>query len=84
MGDLPFRGQADLFGDNLAAGQDSDILQLRLTTVAKAWSLHSHRLESSTDLVHNKGGQRFTLNVLSHDQQWLTGLHNLLQQWQQV
>ena len=76
--------QADLLGDNLAAGQDRNILQLSLAAVAEARSLHGNGLEGAADLVHNEGGQCLALDVLSHDQQWLAGLHDLLQQWQQI
>src|SRR5699024_9175795 len=76
--------QADLLGDDLAASQDRDVLQLSLTAVTEARSLHSNGLEGAADLVHNEGGQCLALDVLSHDQQRLAGLHDLLQQRQQI
>ena len=76
--------QADLLGDDLAIGQDSHVLQHCLTTVAEARSLDSDRLEGTADLVDDQGGQSLALDVLSNDQQRLAGLHDLLQQRQQV
>ena len=43
--------QTQLFGDNLAAGQNSDILEHSLSSVTKAGSLNSNTGEGSAELV---------------------------------
>ena len=55
---------AQLLGDDLAAGQDRDILQHRLAAVAEARSLDGHAGERAAQLVDNQRGQRFALDVL--------------------
>src|SRR5699024_9925960 len=78
------QGEADLLGDDLATGEDGDVLQLCLATVTEARCLDSDRLEGAADLVDDQGGQSLALDVLGDDQQWLAGLHDLLQQWEQI
>src|SRR5699024_2526610 len=78
------QGQAYLFGNNLATGQDCHILQGCLAAVAEAWRLNRNGLEGATDLVNNQSRQGLALNIFSDNQQWLARLHNLLQQWNEV
>ena len=78
------QGQANLFGNDLATGQDSDISHLSLTAVTEARSLHSNRLDGAAHLVQHQQSQSLTLNVLSNDQQRLAGLHDLLQDGDEV
>ena len=73
-------GQPDLFADDLATGEDRDVLQHGLAAVTEARSLDGDGLEGATDLVDHQGGQGFALDVLGDDQQRLTGLDDLLQQ----
>src|ERR1700744_4515743 len=76
--------EADLFADDLATGEDRDVLQHRLAAVAEARRLDGDRLEGAADLVDHQGRQGFTLDVLGDDQQRLARLNHLLQQRQQV
>src|SRR5690606_33062402 len=46
--------QAHLFGDDLAAREDRDVLQLRLAAVTEAGSLDGDRLEDAADLVQHE------------------------------
>ena len=78
------QGEADLFADDLATGQDRDVLQHGLAAVTEARGLDGDGLEGATDLVDHQGGQGFALDVLGDDQQRLAGLDDLLQQRQQV
>ena len=72
--------QTDLLGDHLAAGQDRDILQHFLTSVAVARCLDSNNIEGTSQLVDDESGQCLALDVLSNDQQLSAALHYLLQQ----
>ena len=74
-----FQLEASLFHDRLAASQDTDILQHRLATVTKAWSLHRASVQCAAQLIDNQGGQRFAFHVLRDDQQRLAGARDLLQ-----
>src|SRR5579862_8969724 len=75
---------AEIFGDGLAAGQDRDILQHRLATIAEARSLDGRDLQRATQLVDDERSKRFAFHVLCDDEQRLAGLGNLLEQREQV
>ena len=76
--------EADLLGDDLATGEDGDVGQHGLATVTEAGSLDGDRLEGATDLVDHEGRQGLAVHVLRDDQQRLAGLHDLLEEGQQV
>ena len=76
--------EADLLGDDLATGQDRDVLQHGLAAVTEARGLDGDGLEGATDLVDDQRRQGLAVDVLGDDQQRLAGLHDLLQQRQQV
>src|SRR5262245_11505712 len=67
-------------GHHGAAGQDSDIFQHRLTSVAEAGSLHGDDLEPATQLVHDKGCECLAFDVFGNDEEWLAGLHHRLKE----
>jgi hypothetical protein len=62
---------AEVFGDDLAAGQDSDVLQHGLAAVAEARGLDGSDLEAAAQLVDHERGQGFAFDVFSDDQQRL-------------
>ena len=55
---------AHLFGDDLSAGQDGNVLQHGLAPVAKARRLDGDAVEHAAQLVQHQGGQRFAVDVL--------------------
>ena len=55
-----------------------------LAAVAEARGLDGDGLEGAADLVDDQGRQGLALDVLGDDQQRLAGLHDLLEQRQQV
>src|SRR5205807_6319850 len=61
--------EADLFADDLAAGEDGHVLQHRLAAVAEARRLDRNALEGAADLVHDERREGFTLDVLGDDDQ---------------
>ena len=73
---------ANFLGNNLAAGEDSNILQHSLAAVAKARSLDSQSLEGTAELVYNDGSQSLAVQILGNDYQLLAHLDNLLKDWQ--
>ena len=76
--------EADLLGDDLAAGEGRDVLQHRLAAVAEAGRLDRDDVERAADLVDDQGRQRLAVDVLGDDQQRLAGLDDLLQHRQDV
>ena len=63
--------EADLLADDLATGQDRDVLQHGLAAVTEARGLDGDRLEGAAHLVDDQGGQGLALDVLGDDQQRL-------------
>ena len=76
--------KTNFFRDNLAAGQDSDILQHCLATITKARCFNRTDFNDATHAVNNQCCQRFAFYVFGDDQQWLARLGNSFQSWQQV
>ena len=70
---------AEVFRDQLAAGEDGDVLEHGLAAVAEAGGLDRGDLEPAAQLVDDEGGERLAFHVLGHDQQRLAGLHDRLQ-----
>src|SRR5690606_7202800 len=70
---------AEILGDDGAAGQDSDVLQHGLAAVAEARSLHRADLEAATQLVDDERGQSLTLHVLGDDEQRTARLNDSLE-----
>ncbi len=69
---------------DLAIGQDGDVFQDRLATVAEARRLDGGDLDDAADGVDHQGGQRLALDFLGHDQQRLAGLGDGFQHRQQL
>jgi hypothetical protein len=76
--------ETDLLGDDLATGQDRDVLQHGLAALTEARRLDGRRLEGAADLVDDQGREGLALEVLGDDDQRTTGLHDLLEDRQQV
>ena len=74
---------AQIFTDQLAAGQGCDVFQHRLAAITKARSLDGGDLQAPTQLVDHQGGQGFAFDVLGDDQQGTRGLNHRFQHWQQ-
>ena len=66
--------QANFFGDHLAAGQDRDVLQHGLATIAEARRLDGRNLDDAADVVDNQRRQRFAFDVFRDDDQRAAGL----------
>ena len=71
--------QTNFFGDDLATGQDCDVLQHSLATVTEARCLNSCNLDDATNVINDQRRQRFTFNVFSDDDERTTRLGNGLQ-----
>src|SRR5215217_3886636 len=76
--------EAHLLGDDLAAGEDRDVLEHALAAVAEARGLHGDAGEGAAQLVHDERREGLALDVLGDDQQRAAGLDDLLEHGQQV
>src|SRR6185369_14475704 len=76
--------QADFLGDDLAAGQDRDVLEHRLATITEARRLDGDDLQDAADRVHDQRRERFALDFFGNDQQRAARLGDLLQRRQQI
>ena len=76
--------QAHLLGDHLAVGEDRDVLEHPLATVAEARRLDGHTGERAAQLVHDERRERLALDVLGDDQERLAALDHLLEHRQHV
>ena len=70
---------AEVLADQLAAGQDGDVLEHRLAAIAEARRLDRRDLQAAAQLVDHERGQRLALDVLGDDEQRLAGLHDRFQ-----
>jgi len=77
-------GQADFFGDDLAAGQDGDVFEHGLAAVTEARGLDGDDLQDAADGVDHQGREGFAFDFLGDDQQRPAGLGDLFQHRQQV
>jgi hypothetical protein len=59
---------AEVFGDELAAGEDRDVFEHRLAAIAEAGSLHRADVDVAAELVDDEGGERFAFDVFRDDQ----------------
>src|ERR1044072_4581952 len=75
---------AEVFRDDLATLQDSDVFEHSLAAVAEAGSLDGRHVERAAQLVDDERRERLALDILSDDEQGLAELRNLLQQRQQI
>ena len=79
-----FERHADFFGDDLATGQDRDVFQHCLATIAKARRLHCAGLQDATDVVNHQRCQCFAFDIFSNDQQRTASFGDLLEHRQQI
>ena len=68
-----------IFADHFSAGQDRNVLEHRLATIAKAWSLDGCDLEPAAKLVDDQSRKRFALDVLGDDEERTARLNHRFQ-----
>ena len=61
---------------DLATGEDGDVLEHGLATVAEARGLDGGDLEAAAELVDDEGRERLAFHVLGDDEERLAGLHD--------
>mmetsp|Transcript_4526 Transcript_4526/g.7578 ORF Transcript_4526/g.7578 Transcript_4526/m.7578 type:complete len:325 (-) Transcript_4526:123-1097(-) len=79
-----FQLHAHFFGNDGTSRQDSNVLHGSLAVVTKARGLDGTHLDSSTELVHDKGSQCFGLHVFRNNQERSLALDNRFQNGNQL
>lgn len=72
--------EADVLGDDGSSGEDGNIVEDSLSVVSEGWGLDGADLESSSEFVEDQGGEGFTFDVLSNDEEGSVLLHGVLQE----
>src|SRR6185437_10643524 len=75
--------EAHLLGDDLAAGEDADVLEHPLAAVTEARRLDGDGGEGAAELVDDDRRERLALDVLGHDEQRAAVLDDLLEHGQE-
>ena len=75
---------AEVFADELAAGEDGDVFAHGFAAIAEARSLDGADVERAAELVHDEGRERFAFDIFSDDQQRLADLGDLFEDREQV
>src|SRR6266702_4187631 len=78
------QGQADFFGNDLAAGENGDVFEHGLAAVAEPRRLHRAGLEDAAQVVHDQRREGFVFDFLGDDKQRPSGLGHLLQERKQI
>ena len=73
---------AEIFADDLAAGDDGDVFQHGLAAIAEARRLHGGNLEAAAQLVDDQRRQRLAFDVFGDDDERLAALDDCLKQRQ--
>ena len=81
---IAFELDAEVFADDLTAGQRRDVLEHCLAAIAKARSLNSSDIQRAAELVDDQRGESFALDIFGDDEQRFAHLGNLFQDRQQV
>ena len=71
---------AEVLGDDRAAGEDRDVLEHLLAAIAEARRLDGADLERTAELVDDERGERLALDVLGDDDEGTALLRDLLEQ----
>ena len=74
----------EIFGNDLPAGQDRDILQHGLAPIAEARRLHGAALEAAANVIDDQRRKRLAFDILGHHQQRASGFYDFIEKRQQV
>ena len=76
--------ETEVFGDDLATGEDGDVFEHLFAAVAEARSLNGAGGHGATQLVDHEGGQSFAFDVFSHDEERLLHLDHFFEQGKDI
>src|ERR1019366_562719 len=76
--------EAELFRDDLTAGQDGDVLQHLLAAITEARRLRRGAVERATKLVDDERRERLALDVLGDDEQRLLAARDRLEHGEEI
>ncbi len=75
---------AGVLGDELATGEDRDVLEHLLAAIAEARCLDGADLEDAAQPVDHERGESLALDLLGDDQERLARLRDLLEHGEQL
>ena len=75
---------AQLLGDELAAGENRNVFQHRLAPIAEAGRFDRHATQCAAELVNYEGGEGFAFEVFGDDDEGLAGLGDLFEDRQDL
>ena len=73
-----------LLADDGATGEDGDVLEHLLATVAEARGLDGGNLQAAAQAVDHEGVEGFALDIFSDDEERTAGVDHFLEHGQQV
>ena len=76
--------EAEIVGDALATGEDSDVFEHSLAAITEARSLDGAHVDRAADLVNDEGRESFAFNFLSDDEEGLAALGDNLEQGKEL
>ena len=68
----------EIFADDLATGESSDVAEHSFSTVTKPWSLHSRDIQCSANAVDDERRECLAFHVLRNDKEWALLVVDLL------
>jgi hypothetical protein len=71
---------AEILADGLGAGEDCDVFEHRLATVAETRGLYCRDLQAASELVDDKGCQGLAFNILGNYHERLRSLNHCFKQ----
>src|SRR6185436_13350865 len=74
----------EILADDFATGENRDVFEHRLATIAKSWSLNGSDVQRAAQLVHNESRERFAFDIFRDDKHRFAELRNLFKQGQQI
>jgi len=75
---------SQIFGNDLAAGENADVFEHCLAAITKARGLDCCDLQCAAQFIDNQCGQGFTVYIFRDDHQGFAHFGNLLQDGQQI
>ena len=71
-----FQLHANVFSDDCSAGENADVIEHLFSAIAEAGCLDSTNVQGASQFIDNQGGQCFTVDIFSNNNQWFAALCN--------
>ncbi len=71
--------ETELLGDDLAAGEDCDVFEHRLSAVAVTGGLHRRATDDAAEFIHDEHSKGLALDILGDDDERHPALGDLFE-----